>query len=92
MNDLELNIIIQKELDLCNEKIKKYDKKYKPEKKEQIELLVQYLKKQLDEEYNHTDLDSDVDSELHSEVEIDFNKKLLLDDIQTLNKYMNDSI
>jgi hypothetical protein len=82
MNDLELSIIIQKELDLCNQKIKKYDKKYKPEKKEQIELLIQYLNEQL--QLQHDESEDDVDM-----VDIDFNKKLLLDDIQTLNNYMN---
>lgn len=80
MNDLELSIIIQKELDLCNEKIKKYDKKYKPEKKQQIELLIQYLNEQLE---LHDE------SEDEDEAEIDFNKKLLLDDIQTLNNYID---
>jgi len=72
MNNLELSIIIQKEMDKCNEKIKKYDKKYKPEKKEKIELLYNYLNEQLK-------LCEDEESEF------DLNKKLLLDDIQTLS-------
>ena len=45
MNCLETSIIIQKELDKCNEKIKKYDIKYNTEKKESLELLYDYLKK-----------------------------------------------
>jgi hypothetical protein len=81
MNDLEISIIIQKELDLCNEKIKKYDKKYKPEKKQQIELLIQYLNEQLQLQHDESE-DEDMD-------DIDFNKKLLLDDLQTLNHYIN---
>ena len=81
MNDFELSIIIQKELDLCNQKIKKYDKKYKPEKKDQIEQLIQYLNEQLE-------LIQSEDECEDNNVDVDFNKKLLLDDIQTLNNYM----
>jgi len=52
MNDLEMSIIIQKELDLCNKKIKLYDQKYNPEKKEQIQKIYNYLIEQYEE---HTD-------------------------------------
>ena len=43
MNSLETSIIIQKELDKCNEKIKKYEIKYNTEKKESLKILYDYL-------------------------------------------------
>jgi len=76
MNDIELSLLIQKELDLCNEKIKKYDSKYKPEKKENIELLYKYLNEHL-EEYDQENNQNDI------------HKKLLLDDIKTLSIYID---
>ena len=38
MNSLETSIIIQKELDKCNEKMKKYEIKYNTEKKESLQI------------------------------------------------------
>jgi len=84
MNHIDISIIIQKELDACNEKIKKYDKKYNPEKKEQIELLIQYLQEHLD---NDDDSEHEISNETLYEP-MEFNKKLLLDDIQTLKNYI----
>ena len=47
MNSLETSIIIQKELDKCNEKMKKYEIKYDTEKKESIKILYDYLNETL---------------------------------------------
>jgi hypothetical protein len=47
MNSLETSIIIQKELDKCNEKMKKYDLKYNTEKKESLQILYDYLNETL---------------------------------------------
>jgi len=47
MNCLETSIIIQKELDKCNEKMKKYDIKYNTEKKEALQILYDYLKESI---------------------------------------------
>lgn len=44
MNCLETSIIIQKELDKCNEKMKKYEIKYNTDKKESLQILYDYLK------------------------------------------------
>ena len=44
---LETSIIIQKELDKCNEKIKKYEIKYNTEKIDSLKLLYEYLNEQL---------------------------------------------
>lgn len=44
MNYLETSIIIQKELDKCNEKMKKYEIKYNTDKKESLQILYDYLK------------------------------------------------
>lgn len=44
MNCLETSIIIQKELDKCNEKMKKYEIKYNTNKKESLQILYDYLK------------------------------------------------
>ena len=44
MNYLETSIIIQKELDKCNEKMKKYEIKYNTNKKESLQILYDYLK------------------------------------------------
>lgn len=43
MNYLETSIIIQKELDKCNEKMKKYEIKYNTNKKESLQILYDYL-------------------------------------------------
>ena len=45
MNNIEVSIIIQKELDKCNEKTKQYDIKYNNNKS--IQLLYEYLNNQL---------------------------------------------
>jgi hypothetical protein len=70
MNCLETSIIIQKELDKCNEKMKNYEIKYNTEKKESLKILYDYLNKQI--------LNCD-DSE----------KKIIMDDIYTLSKYLD---
>lgn len=70
MNCLETSIIIQKELDKCNEKIKKYDIKYNTKKIESLKLLYDYLNAQL--------VSCD-------EIE----EKMVLDDINTLTKYLD---
>ena len=43
MNCLEASIIIKKEMDKCNEKIKNYDIKYNTEKTETLKILYEYL-------------------------------------------------
>ena len=47
LDDIEKNIIIQKEIDKCNAKIKKYEIKYNSEKKESLQMIYHYLKSQL---------------------------------------------
>jgi hypothetical protein len=47
MNYLETSIIIQKELDKCNEKIKQYEIKYNTEKLESLKTLYHYLNAQI---------------------------------------------
>ena len=47
MNCLETSIIIQKELDKCNEKMKKYDIKYNTKKMESLKTLYDYLNAQI---------------------------------------------
>ena len=47
MNCLETSIIIQKEIDKCNEKIKYYDIKYNSEKIGSLKILYEYLNEQL---------------------------------------------
>jgi hypothetical protein len=44
---LETSIIIQKELDKCNEKMKQYEIKYNTEKLESLKILYDYLNEQL---------------------------------------------
>ena len=46
LDDLETSIIIQKEIDKCNEKIKKYEIKYN-EKRESLQIIHEYLTSQL---------------------------------------------
>jgi len=43
MNSLEASIIIKKEIDKCNEKIKNYEIKYNTEKNETLKILYDYL-------------------------------------------------
>ena len=47
LDDLETSIIIQKEMDKCNEKMKKYEIKYNTEKIESLKLLYEYLNEHL---------------------------------------------
>ena len=47
MNYIETSIIIQKELDKCNEKIKQYEIKYNTEKLESLKILYDYLNAQI---------------------------------------------
>jgi hypothetical protein len=44
---LEKSIIIQKEIDKCNEKMKQYDIKYNTKKIESLKILCEYLNEQL---------------------------------------------
>jgi len=44
---LETSIIIQKELDKCNEKMKQYEIKYNTEKIESLKILYEYLNENL---------------------------------------------
>jgi hypothetical protein len=44
---LEKSIIIQKELDKCNEKMKQYEIKYNTEKIESLKILYDYLNEHL---------------------------------------------
>ena len=46
LGDLETSIIIQKEIDKCNEKIKKYEIKYN-EKRESLQIIHEYLTSQI---------------------------------------------
>jgi hypothetical protein len=68
--NLEISIIIQKEIDKCNEKMIKYDVKYNTEKKESLKRLYDYLNENI----------------LNSE---DNDKKMIMDDIITLSKYLD---
>jgi hypothetical protein len=70
MNSLEVSIIIQKELDKCNEKMKMYEIKYNTEKLESLKILHDYLKNQL---------------EICDETQ----SKIVMDDINTLLKYLS---
>jgi len=47
LGELEPNIIIQKEIDKCNQKIKKYEIKYNDEKRESLQTIYHYLTSQL---------------------------------------------
>ena len=77
MNNLELFILRQKEIDICNDKIKKYEKKYKitndstnsSNDSSNIQKLNDYLNEQL----------SKYDG---------FEKNILMDDINILSKYL----
>ena len=44
---LETSIIIQKEIDKCNEKMKQYEIKYNTEKIESLKILYEYLNENL---------------------------------------------
>lgn len=69
MNYLETSIIIQKELDKCNEKMKKYEIKYNTDKKESLQILYDYLKE--------TIVSCD-----------EYEQKIIIDDINTLSRYL----
>jgi len=71
MNYLETSILIQKELDNCNEKMKQYEIKYNTKKLESLKILYDYLNVQI--------LSCD-----------EINKKLIMDDIRTLSKYLDE--
>jgi hypothetical protein len=47
MNYLETSILIQKELDKCNEKMKQYEIKYNTKKLESLKILYDYLNVQI---------------------------------------------
>ena len=47
LDDLETSIIIQKEIDKCNEKMKNYEIKYNTEKNERLKIIYAYLNEQL---------------------------------------------
>jgi hypothetical protein len=47
LGDLETSIIIQKEIDKCNQKIKKYEIKYNDEKRESLQMIYDYLTSQI---------------------------------------------
>jgi len=47
LDELETSIIIQKEIDKCNEKMKNYEIKYNTEKKESLKIIYAYLNEQL---------------------------------------------
>ena len=46
-DDLETSIIIQKEIDKCNEKMKNYEIKYNTEKNETLKIIYAYLNEQI---------------------------------------------
>ena len=46
-DDIETSIIIQKEIDKCNEKMKNYEIKYNTEKKDSLKIIYAYLNEQL---------------------------------------------
>jgi len=74
MNYLETSIIIQKELDKCNEKMKKYEIKYNTDKKESLQILYDYLKETiiLCDEYEEKIIMDDINIlSKYLEIEID---------------------
>ena len=73
MNNLESVILRQKEIEICNDKIKKYEIKYETKQKNNcIYTLTAYLNEQLN---NFSESD---------EIE----KNILMDDIKLLSKYL----
>ena len=78
MNYLETSIIIQKELDKCNEKMKKYEVKYNTDKKESLQILYDYLKETivLCDEYEEKIIMDDINTlSKYLEIEIEWNKQ-----------------
>jgi hypothetical protein len=73
MNNIESSIVIQMELDKCNEKIKNYDIKYNTVNNQQFKLLYDYLNDILNDETNEFNEDD---------------KKGLNDDINILINYL----
>ena len=84
MNCLETSIIIQKELDKCNEKMKNYEIKYNTQKKESLQILYNYLKETIvtcdifeqkiimdDMTILSKQLDMELDLDLESDLNID---------------------
>ena len=47
LGDLETSIIIQKEIDKCNQKIKRYEIKYNDAKRESLQIIYEYLTSQI---------------------------------------------
>jgi hypothetical protein len=62
LDDLETSIIIQKEIDKCNEKIKKYEIKYNDEKRESLQMIYEYLTSQsiICDEYDKKIINDDI--------------------------------
>lgn len=78
MNYLETSIIIQKELDKCNEKMKKYEIKYNTDKKESIQILYDYLKETIVscDEYEQKIIMDDINTlSKYLEIEIETNNQ-----------------
>jgi len=87
MNSLETSIIIQKELDKCNEKMKKYEIKYNTGKKESLQILYDYLNKSLEtcDDYEQKIILDDM-STLSKYLDLDFDLELELE----LNNHKKD--
>ena len=79
-SNLEISIIIQKELDKCNKKIKNYEIKHNIHT-ESLKVTYNYLNELLNSYENN---DNDEFDEFN---EID--KKIIMDDISILTKYLN---
>ena len=62
LGDVETSIIIQKEIDKCNEKIKKYEIKYNDEKRESLQMIYEYLTSQsiICDEYDKKIINDDI--------------------------------
>ncbi len=75
MNNLESFILRQKEIDICNNKIKKYEKKYKIKNDSNDSSNIQKLNDYLNEQLQLFKYDG-------------FEKNILMDDINILSKYL----
>jgi hypothetical protein len=79
MNCLETSIIIQKELDKCNEKMKKYEIKNNTEKKESLQILYDYLNEAIllcDNNYKKIIMDDIIILSKYLDIEIELNLEL----------------
>jgi hypothetical protein len=75
LDELESSIIIQKEIDKCNQKMKKYEKKYNSEKKEKLQIIYDYLNNQLKRsDFENFD---------------EFDKKIIMDDLSIIIKHLD---